>query len=996
MSRQDGNVRSTAERMAPATSPIQHHPELMEIAAKRRRALKMNPKELREYIGQEDERLKKLEMQMIFQAVLLEKETERDYARMQPHVRNVNQSQIQVVWEKSWEVPFAETQWTKVEKRIRKHPAFIRYITSSIDKQLSSWLLKGICEGFKTHGEVDVGPFLGIMGWREETRAERLSFKREGAFEEMESNVVREQPPKFNSDEQLDNMFDRAVKMHRNGTVREIGESEMAQEEWNRRSRTKTSHTKEEKEQHVKRFFGFKPCYAKNLIRSPIAYSFGIMNADKVRFIIHAMYNNLFTRSTVRMHIDAIPTVNAIIEQITRTDASVRSKERTNTTRKTLTRMVQGHTEQRAKFKAEHGEAAWKKFADQVADEIIDTLRREAEEAKAEEKEIGPRFPKSTREDRGTRYFKAKAAGDSEATALAKDQGGLEFEVSPAIGTDDFSNWFYQFGVRSPEENLIAAWETQIPEEIWNSKDENGENKYDRENSPPTTENFHRNSEGKRPGWYKIFECLVLNQGNIHSIFAGQGASCVIGLAARTILAILVIIYVDDSIIIDFIILLARASKTYGTMVTLAGFATKPQKHNSLAEILTDWGLSEARTMYVRILGFDYIKQLGNPELTLKPHKNFWVKMRKIIGKMRTLEEEVTSAGAAQDGGKNSKSRKAQERNKHKEALDKYRTLVDSFCGLSVSAASTAWLKHPARQLTRKLYAARKDGATLELEQIQGLSKEADELLDILQKFPPRTFNFTKTRGMTMSTWYDAALESDIDRGMPCIGGMLVTEQATLAWSLVLDEKMLRGCAATQGLHRRWRIDVLEATAKLINQDTFAEVTLGRQSVAFGDNVTQVSTYTAGFSKCDTLLNLAEEVSLCKVEHKLDDALHWLPSEVNKADHCTRGKVFHYMCCSTGRRQKGRRNLGPLPEEAVWVQPRLEGGLSTMCMKGCRRIATARRRERIMKQAGNMSREGLMEAGRRKLESVINGKVQRFSNGYGDEKTPTLRRIKEM
>ncbi len=67
-----------------------------------------------------------------------------------------------------------------------------------------------------------------------------------------------------------------------------------------------------------------------------------------------------------------------------------------------------------------------------------------------------------------------------------------------------------------------------------------------------------------------------------------------------------------------------------------------------------------------------------------------------------------------------------------------------------------------------------------------------------------------------------------------------------------------------------------------------------------------------------------------------------------------------------------------------------------MCMKGCRRIATAKRRERIMKQAGNMSREGLMETGRRKLESVINGKVQRFSKGYGDEKTPTLRRIKEI
>ena len=155
-----------------------------------------------------------------------------------------------------------------------------------------------------------------------------------------------------------------------------------------------------------------------------------------------------------------------------------------------------------------------------------------------------------------------------------------------------------------------------------------------------------------------------------------------------------------------------------------------------------------------RILGLNYGRPPGKPETTIQPQGGFWKKLDRSIENLRAIAEKP----------------KQQNSKKLREELDKEH---EKIAGISVSGGA-AWLSHPARKATAAIYKHRRETAGTTQERAREAQQQAEEMKGIMKAQPPRVFAFQVRAAKPALIWFDAALESDVDRGCPCCGGYIL------------------------------------------------------------------------------------------------------------------------------------------------------------------------------------------------------------------------------
>ena len=703
------------------------------------------------------------------------------------------------------------------QTRIDKSPPHVQHVLKSGPtgkyKQLELWgrlleevkspqvpLMDELRKGFRSEGQTVRSK---LDHWLPAAPPDDLA-QRQKLLEEIRDSQkgetvdqkIRTQPPPFNSDEELLDVVQRIKKQEKKGLVwavpRDIA-------------------------------LGGDP-----------SYSFGITQPDKVRLIIHQAKNNLASWKSEDMSLDGLPYISRINAALVGGPGQEFDMHFGN----------QAHTPLDIKTKILSQINTPKSEATPSFPQQIGSLK----------KLLGP--PREERDSKALQILD-ELIKDMSFTAeelLDATPGPGEWaddrEAAVHVSVSDFSGYYYQFPVESPDSNIIGIWIPELPpEEI--SKHNGGKTNV----NPPTTSHFYYDPETqKRPGRYCFYKSMVLNMGNVHSVYSACRVSESIAEVLLKYLFILGIIYIDDTVIMQLFARLAECKKIYERFLDAI---VVDRKHEKDRDTISTWR--------IRVLGADFCLAKEGSELVMDNNEE----------RIRVLAAcifEVRNFHAIE---------RIQAKVTIKRKKDPLYRLLERFTGVASYAIHVVqnsiarvwlsflyWVVATPENFRDKFHSNRNK-----------IIVRMMLVLDAIIHGPIVRFGKNIDHATTAIIAYDAATGGDED---PALGGVLIRHN--------VETQVFRvGLGQNHPAHR-WNIGGLEALARLVATRTFLPLINKGKVLRIGDNAGVVLTGYAGSpdSKCAITKSLEFAVQVASAQPACSVEDGFMRSKLNPADAPTR------------------------------------------------------------------------------------------------------------
>ena len=686
------------------------------------------------------------------------------------------------------------SQGLRVNKN-KKHVALFEEITNSINHK-DKRVVKSIFSGFRAvgcHEKSDI--------WPDEVRESRIHEKNIADFFNAENIKLRDHPPTHNSDDTLKKIWLKVMDQVESGVVQRIKRKD---------------------------------------ITMPPAYGFGVKQPSdddpgKIRHIMHQKLNNDYTWAVERMRLLGTMVIFELLRIITIPWGTEENARRFPMwqSRKGTAKAVKRETKRRKLAKNNN------------------VSLRKARDVELDENNI-PKF------------ITYQQAGKCDNGSILTD---------PCIGYRDFKSAYYQFGNENKKHNIIGVWKS----DNWGFERKGGksdaEKRFEKNfNLDPEEKiqecfqledsEFRKEIENevepafrqkqRRCGEYIFFESCVLNMGNSHSCYNFCRVSELMMEVCLSLLCIVCVIYIDDTVIVEPRGTLDSAIATFVMCCDILGLIVQDQKDAALTV-----------TNALRVLGMDYSFDSEYRLLSVCVQKAKLLKLQDIASQIYI---DISNKEIDMDS-------------------------LGSWVGLAIHVAFSRRFRC-GMELFRYLYGwVQEDSFKIKVKckvEKQKLKKFIQGILILLNQQAPMIFKRGQFAFETVHIFTDAAGPNE-EKGLgPSVGAMNFFP----AGNIIAWQKQFSPNEFSNLTKEKIGIIFFECVAPLVNIVTLVKYCRDKVFRKFLcehiDNTVAVFAYVNGQSATTFLIDIVIAATLVKAELECMSYYDYLISETNIGDAMTR------------------------------------------------------------------------------------------------------------